>query len=326
MSGELEHQLAERIRVVQSLLLVHKVCAALSLTERASTCDTLVNLASSQLGVQRGVIVLEPRQGEDCAYPTYDTPREGLDGVAASALFAQLLSERGTRMVATEEVAAAWPDAPPWCVDGFAFACIDVADRPIGGFLVAELSSGQAFAAADLELLTGCAGITALALANADLHAARERSLQDAKQQTDAARRLAEERERAMALIGAQRAEIRTLSAPILQVTDDTVALPIVGAVDAERSAAMTEKLLLAITARQVENVIVDLTGIEAIDAQTARLLLDMIKAASLLGARCLLSGARPSVAIAIAELGLDLDGITLRRTLREAVAACSGG
>lgn len=320
MNEELERKLARREHVTQSLLLVHKTCASLSLTDRSATCDTLVNLASSLLEVRRGSILLLPREdAEQYVYCTYDTPREGLKEAHTSRLFAALLAERAGRVVSADEVARDWPDAPTWCSAGFASATIDIADRAIGVLLVADRISSELFDE-ELDLLTGCAAIAAMALANVELHEARERSLEEARQQTEAARRIAAEQEHTLAVIGAQRAEIRVLSTPILQVRDDTVALPIVGTLDAERSAAMTERLLQVIATQNACNVIVDLTGLERMDEETAGLLLTMVKAAELLGARCFMSGARPRVAMTIADLDVDLSKVVLRRTLRDAL------
>lgn len=319
MSEALERQLARSARVVPALLLVNRVCISLSLTDRASTCDTLVNLTCSLLELRRGAILLARDKNVHYAC---DTPQE-LQDAQDSVLWSTLQAERAPRVVASAEVARDWPTAPAWCAAGFASAPIDIADRAAGAFFVGMPISGEPFAAEDLELLSGCAGITALALANADLHAARDQSLEEARRQSEAARTLFEEQQRAVELNRLQRTAIRELSAPILHVWDHTVALPVVGVLDAERSAAMTDKLLHVITTQGAHNVIIDLTGIEDLEAMSARLLLDMVKAATLLGARCFVSGVRPNVAVVLAELQLDLTSVSLRRTLREALASC---
>src|SRR6185437_5476657 len=69
-----------------------------------------------------------------------------------------------------------------------------------------------------------------------------------------------------LATIEEQRAAIRDLSAPIIEVWEGILCLPIVGAMDANRSADMTDALLRAVVATRARCTIIDITGIEAMD------------------------------------------------------------
>ena len=110
---------------------------------------------------------------------------------------------------------------------------------------------------------------------------------------------------------------ISELSSPVIQVWEGVLVLPLVGAIDSERARRMTEDLLNGIVARQAEHVIIDITGVPVVDTRVANHLLQTIKAARLLGARCLLVGISSEVAQAMVHLGIDLSGIATRANLQ---------
>jgi len=117
-----------------------------------------------------------------------------------------------------------------------------------------------------------------------------------------------------------QAAAILELSTPILEVWDDVIVLPVIGLVDARRSAAIMETLLGNIARTPKKWVIIDVTGVEDVDASTADYLIKVCRAAQLLGASCLLSGIRPAVATILVGLGVELTEISTMRSLKEAL------
>jgi rsbT co-antagonist protein RsbR len=129
--------------------------------------------------------------------------------------------------------------------------------------------------------------------------------------------------EQRLAMIERQRLAIEDLSAPIIDVWDGVLALPVVGLVDTQRSIEMTERLLQRIAESGAESVIVDLTGVDTVDTMTANHLLQMIRAASLLGAFSVLSGISPQIAQTLVQLEVDLIEITTVRNLKEALKTC---
>ena len=96
-------------------------------------------------------------------------------------------------------------------------------------------------------------------------------------------------------MIEMQQAAIRDLSTPIIEVWAGVLCLPVVGLVDSQRSAEMTETLLEMIVAKQARTAIVDITGIDVMDTKTADHFIKMAKAVRLLGSECILSGINPS-------------------------------
>ncbi len=126
-----------------------------------------------------------------------------------------------------------------------------------------------------------------------------------------------------LAVIEEQRAEIRLLSTPIIEVWDRVLTAPVLGALDGERAARLQERLLAALRSTGARFTIVDLTGVEAKDAATVGHLVRLFQAVRLLGAEGIFTGIAPAVAQTIVGLGVDLTGMTTRANLREALRYC---
>jgi len=125
-----------------------------------------------------------------------------------------------------------------------------------------------------------------------------------------------------LAIIEQQRSTIHSMSAPIIQVWDGVLALPVVGQLDETRASDITERLLGSVVALAASQVILDLTGVETVDDATADHLLRIIRATTLLGAQSIITGVRPAVAQTLVALGADLTNTTVRSNLREAIKA----
>jgi rsbT co-antagonist protein RsbR len=133
---------------------------------------------------------------------------------------------------------------------------------------------------------------------------------------------LVREREKTLALERMRNA-MQELSTPILEIWDDVLALPVIGVVDSRRSADMMERLLREVEHKQCRFVIIDITGVEVIDTATADHFLKIVSAVGILGARCVLTGARGAVAQTLASLGMDLGPLVTLRNLKHALREC---
>src|SRR5689334_2034393 len=133
------------------------------------------------------------------------------------------------------------------------------------------------------------------------------------------ARDLTERREQEQ-LMSRQRDEILELSTPVIQVWDKVLVLPIIGTLDSVRAARLTEGLLQRIAEHQAEVIILDVSGVPAIDTTVAQHLLKTVQAARLMGSVSIMSGVRPETAQSIVHLGIDLGGMHSRNTLRDAL------
>jgi rsbT co-antagonist protein RsbR len=117
-----------------------------------------------------------------------------------------------------------------------------------------------------------------------------------------------------------QRDEILELSTPVIQVWDRILALPVIGTLDSQRAARLTENLLQKIAQDEAEFVIIDISGVPMIDTQVAQHLLKTVQGARLMGSESIISGVRPETAQAMVHLGIEMGTLRSRATLRDAL------
>src|SRR4029077_7621059 len=113
-----------------------------------------------------------------------------------------------------------------------------------------------------------------------------------------------QERER---VIREQQEAIRELSTPVLQVRERLLILPIIGLIDPQRTRQLTEQLLRAIRANRAKVVVIDITGVAAMDANVANHLVLTVESARLLGAMVIVTGLSPEIAQTLVHIGVDL-------------------
>jgi rsbT co-antagonist protein RsbR len=113
-----------------------------------------------------------------------------------------------------------------------------------------------------------------------------------------------EERER---IIRQQQEAIRELSTPVLQVRERLLILPIIGVIDAQRARQLTEQLLRGIRNNRAKVVVVDITGVPAIDSAVANHLVQTVEASRLMGASVIITGLSSEIAQTLVTIGVDL-------------------
>jgi rsbT co-antagonist protein RsbR len=123
-----------------------------------------------------------------------------------------------------------------------------------------------------------------------------------------------------------QRATIRALSLPVLPVNAATLAIPLVGALDAARLRDLQEQTLRAIEQSGARRLVLDITGVPAVDDMVARGIVQVAQAVKLMGARVVLAGIRPEVAQALVSLDTNLVGLETAATLQEGIASDNEG
>jgi rsbT co-antagonist protein RsbR len=115
------------------------------------------------------------------------------------------------------------------------------------------------------------------------------------------------ERER---VVRQQQEAIQELSTPVLQVRDRLLILPIIGLIDSDRALQLTEQLLGAIREFRARVVVMDVTGVAAVDSKVANHLIQTVDAARLLGTTVIVTGISASIAQTIVTIGIDLSRI----------------
>jgi anti-anti-sigma factor len=141
----------------------------------------------------------------------------------------------------------------------------------------------------------------------------RFQAIQAHQQNELALRGLVEEQQRLITTV-------RQLSTPVLPVSDGALLLPLIGHIDTSRSEQMMEILLKQVEQQHARVVIIDITGVSAIDTQIAGQLIHVATALRLLGAELVLVGITPEVAQTIVGLGLNLAMLNTRGSLHEGI------
>jgi rsbT co-antagonist protein RsbR len=113
-----------------------------------------------------------------------------------------------------------------------------------------------------------------------------------------------QERER---IIREQQEAIRELSTPVLQVRERLLILPIIGVIDPQRARQLTEQLLRGIRANRAKVVVIDITGVPAVDSTVANHLVQTVDASRLMGATVIVTGLSSEIAQTLVTIGVDL-------------------
>jgi rsbT co-antagonist protein RsbR len=131
--------------------------------------------------------------------------------------------------------------------------------------------------------------------------------------------------EQAFAAVEQQRAVVRELSVPILPVSQSTLVMPLVGALDSIRLQDIQQRALGALERSSAQRLLLDITGVPIVDNTVAQGLITVVQAARLLGAEVVLIGIRPEVAQTLVQLGIDLTNVTTNVDLQTALHGDTG-
>ncbi|MFD3805552.1 STAS domain-containing protein [Streptomyces sp. NPDC058611] len=122
-------------------------------------------------------------------------------------------------------------------------------------------------------------------------------------------------------IIRRQGRQLLEVSTPVIRLWHHILAVPLIGTLDTARAQVVMEALLGAVADHDVRVAIIDLTGVPTVDTAVAEHLMHTVRAVRLMGAECVISGIRPTIAQTIAHLGTDLSGILTRATLADALS-----
>lgn len=115
--------------------------------------------------------------------------------------------------------------------------------------------------------------------------------------------------------------ELLDTSMPIIPVEQTIAVLPIIGTFTLARASVLQERLLVSINRMGLKIVIVDLTALRQLEAETAASLSKLFAAVKLLGATILCCGLPPEIAKFAVIAGIDFQGIRMYQTLASALA-----
>jgi rsbT co-antagonist protein RsbR len=115
-----------------------------------------------------------------------------------------------------------------------------------------------------------------------------------------------------------QQEAVMRLSTPLVEVWEGTIMIPLIGLLDSARAKQLTEAVLEQIAKTKIDVIVMDVSGIAAIDTKAASHILRTMQAAKLMGTEIIMTGIRPDVATTLVTLGIDLSNVVTRSTMRE--------
>jgi len=107
-----------------------------------------------------------------------------------------------------------------------------------------------------------------------------------------------------------QQVAIRELPIPVLPLRAGMLLVPIIGLIDSLRARLLTEQLLAAVRDNRAKVVVIDITGVQAVDSKVANHIVQTVEAARLMGATVIIAGISPQIAQTMVTLGIDLGRI----------------
>ncbi|MEV4145640.1 STAS domain-containing protein [Amycolatopsis sp. NPDC049691] len=106
---------------------------------------------------------------------------------------------------------------------------------------------------------------------------------------------------------------------PILRLGDILLG-GLLSDLDDKTALAFTDELTERIANEGIRGVIIDISRLEIIDSFVARVLMQLAGTGRLLGARMVVAGMRPAVALTLTELGLRLTGVATALNAEQAM------
>ncbi|HWO97906.1 MAG TPA: RsbT co-antagonist protein RsbRA [Bacillus sp. (in: firmicutes)] len=117
-----------------------------------------------------------------------------------------------------------------------------------------------------------------------------------------------------------QKVALQELSAPLIPVFDKITVMPLVGTIDTDRAKKIMENLLQGVVKHRSEVVLIDITGVPVVDTMVAHHIIQAAEAVRLVGAQCLLVGIRPEIAQTIVNLGINLNQLITKNSLKKGI------
>nr|WP_202454777.1 STAS domain-containing protein [Streptomyces sp. SID8367] len=102
----------------------------------------------------------------------------------------------------------------------------------------------------------------------------------------------------------------------------DVLVTGLLAELDDKSAILFTDELTERIVSDHARGVLIDISRLEIIDSFVARTLMELTTMARLLGARVIVAGMRPAIAITLVELGIRLTGVETALNAEQALTA----
>ncbi|MCR2804081.1 ATP-binding protein [Paenibacillus soyae] len=122
-------------------------------------------------------------------------------------------------------------------------------------------------------------------------------------------------------LIRAHRMMVDDLSVPIIPLTKTISILPLIGQIDKQRSSTIEDKVITQIGTNGISKLIIDLSGVVAMDHDAICRLISLIDGVKMMGCEVVLTGIRPEIVKLILRAGVTFENKAVTKgTLQQAL------
>ena len=108
------------------------------------------------------------------------------------------------------------------------------------------------------------------------------------------------------------------MSTPVTPIWEGILLLPLLGILDSQRTQDVMSKTLARISESRAKVLVMDISGVSAMDTAVANQLLKITKATQLMGCETILSGLSPAIARTLVDLGVNVGEVRTTATLRD--------
>ncbi|MGM0845918.1 MAG: STAS domain-containing protein [Bacillota bacterium] len=116
------------------------------------------------------------------------------------------------------------------------------------------------------------------------------------------------------------RSAFMELSVPVVPLGPEVGILPLIGNIDTERARLLMEETLKQSERLKLSHLVLDLSGVLTVDTMVADQLFKVIEALALIGVKTIITGIRPEVSHTMVSLGVNLNHLTIKGTLHQAL------
>ncbi len=230
-----------------------------------------------------------------------------------------VLTERGVIFHANNAMTAMFGYSREELIGMSAFDLTAESDREVA---IAHIKSGseEAYEATgvrkDGTTFVGSISGTSLPYQGRVVRGTRIRDV-SAQRQADEARRQAIAQEEKLRIQAERLAEMST---PLIWITKEIIAMPLVGTMDVARARQALKTMLAGIARSDAHTAIVDITGMSGMDTSVVSSLVRLAQAVRLQGAQVVLTGISPRVADTLVTLDVNLSGIMIKGSFHDGI------
>ncbi|SHN06908.1 STAS domain-containing protein [Gracilibacillus kekensis] len=120
--------------------------------------------------------------------------------------------------------------------------------------------------------------------------------------------------------ISKARYAVDELSIPLVKITETVGIIPIIGEIDTNRADQLMKNGLKQGSEEDLECIVIDLSGVNAIDTMVAHQLFKVIESLELIGIQPVLSGIRPDIVQTMVSLGINMRHVRTFNSLHQAL------